>query len=74
MTEPYENLANAIVMQAVKDWREAAKRLRRNPRNAGAQAVVKECESFFRSDWFEALTGADGGFILKKLQQEEHDR
>ena len=29
--EPYENLANAIVMQAVKDYREAIHFLKRHP-------------------------------------------
>ena len=28
MTDPYENLANAIVLQAVKDYRDALKRYR----------------------------------------------
>ena len=29
MTDPYENLANAIVLQAVKDYRDALKRLKK---------------------------------------------
>jgi DNA/RNA-binding domain of Phe-tRNA-synthetase-like protein len=31
MTTPYENLANAIVLQAVKDYRDALKRLKKKP-------------------------------------------
>lgn len=31
MTDPYENLANAIVLQAVKDYRDSLKRLKRSP-------------------------------------------
>ena len=29
MTDPYENLANAIVLQAVKDWRSAVRKLKK---------------------------------------------
>ncbi len=32
MTDPYENLANAIVLQAVKDYRDALKRLKKEAR------------------------------------------
>lgn len=71
MTEPYENLANAIVMQAVKDYREARHKLRRRPKNADAQLMIEDCERFFQSEWFETLTNVNGEVILKKLQQEE---
>ncbi len=72
MTEPYENLANAIVLQAVKDWRSAVRTLKKRPRYDPAKQVRDECERFFRSDWFEALTEVDGRIILRKLKQEEN--
>lgn len=31
MTDPYENLVNVIMLQAVKDYRDALKRLKRSP-------------------------------------------
>lgn len=71
MTEPYENLANAIVMQAVKDYRQARHKLRKRPKNAEAKAVIEDCERFFLSDRFEALTDANGEIILRKLQEED---
>ena len=70
MTHPYENLANAIVMQAVKDWRGAKRHLKRKPKNEKAIAMVKDCESFFLSDWFNKLTKLDGELLLKKLKEE----
>lgn len=75
MTGPYENLANAIVLQAVKDWRSVARTLKKRSRYEPAKQMKEECERFFRSDWFEALTDVDGRIILKKLKQEEgiHD-
>ena len=75
MTDPYENLANAIVLQAVKDWRSAVRKLKKRPRYDPAKQMRDDCERFFRSGWFEELTGMDGSAILRKLKQEEgiHD-
>lgn len=72
MTEPYENLANAIVLQAVKDWRSAVKTLKKRPRYDPAKQMRDDCEGFFRSGWFEELTDMDGSAILRKLKQEEN--
>ena len=47
----YENLANAIILQAVKDYRMALKCLKRNPMNRTALADKDEIERFFRSQW-----------------------
>lgn len=44
----YENLANAIILQAVKDYRMALKCLKRNPKNRTALADMDEIERFFR--------------------------
>ena len=69
--DPYEALRNAIVLQAVKDWRDAIKRLRKNPGNKIALAMKEETERFFLSEWFYGLTGISGSAVLHKLQQEE---
>ena len=71
MTDPYENLANGIILQAVKDYRLARKKLKKRPKNESAKLMAEDCESFFRSDWFGALTGIDGEMLLRKLQEEE---
>ena len=68
--DPYENLANAIIMQAVKDYRAAKKKLKKRPTNKDAELMVIDTEKFFRSDWFTALTNVDGEVILRKLQEE----
>lgn len=70
MTDPYENLANAIVLQAVKNYRDALKRLKKNPSNQAAMSDVMECERFFRSGWYKALTSVDGAYIINKLREE----
>ena len=71
MNDPYQNLANAIILQAAKDYRLARRKLRRKPRNEDAKFMVKDCEDFFRSDWFKMLTDVDGEMILRKLQEEK---
>jgi predicted metal-dependent hydrolase len=67
---PYEELANAIVLSAAKDYRKALKRLQRFPRDSNARQVKKECERFFRSGWFATLTSLDGTVLMEKLKAE----
>jgi hypothetical protein len=66
----YENLANAIILQAVRDYRTALKCLKANPRNKTALADKDEVERFFRSDWFSVLTSVDGEMLIRSLQEE----
>ena len=70
MTDPYENLANAIVLQAVKDYRDALKRLKKKPGNQAAMSDAMVCERFFRSGWYKALTSVDGEYLIQKLREE----
>ena len=67
---PYNELANAIVMQAVKDYRKALKCLRINSKNKTALAEAMECEEFFRSSWYRTLTSVDGEYLIDKLRAE----
>lgn len=69
--EAYEKLANAIILQAVKDWRSARRKLKRKAQNEGARIVLESCERFFRSEWFTTLTDVDGAVILRKLYEED---
>lgn len=71
---PYDELANGIVLQAVKDYRDANKKLSRGRRNNEAERMKNECLRFFRSHWFSALTEIDPGFLIRRLNEEvEHD-
>ena len=67
---PYNELANAIVMQAVKDYRKALKSLRLNSRNKKAMEEAMDCEEFFRSTWYRTLTSVDGEYLIDKLRAE----
>lgn len=66
----YEDLANAIILQAVKDYRMALKSLKANSRNRTAQADKAEIERFFRSQWYSALTDVNGEMLIRSLQKE----
>ena len=68
--DSYERLANAIVLQAAKDYRTALKRVARRPKDRDGLATKNECERFFRSGWFGVLTGIDPEMLMRKLQME----
>ncbi len=65
-----EHLANAIVLRAVGDYREALQALEVNPRYPPALHTVSEVERFFRSGWFSILTTVNGALLMKKLKEE----
>ena len=66
----WEELANAIIIRAAEDWREAKRKLQKHPGCAEAKAVLKETESFFLSRDYAALTTYDGRKLLKRLKEE----
>jgi hypothetical protein len=70
MIDPYEQLANSIILQAVKDYRDALKKLKKRPNYEPAKIMKNEVERFFRSDWYRELTSVDGNVLIKKLKAE----
>jgi len=70
MDNNYENLANAIILQAAKDYRKALRTLSLNPHNRSAQYECRTIESFFRSGWFGLLTSIDPEMLIAKLKAE----
>ena len=68
--DSYETLANAIILQAVKDYRSALKRIKMNPTNRSAMSDAMECERFFRSAWYSTLTDIDGEYLISRLREE----
>lgn len=57
--ENYERLANAIIMQAVMDYRKTDN-----------VEIKNSIERFFRSEWFYQLTEVDGEILIKRLKNE----
>ena len=68
--DPYQELANAIVIMAAKDYRHAFRIQRRNPDSQAARIKIDEIERFFRSGWYRLLTDVDGEMLIKKLREE----
>ncbi len=69
MDDHYENLANAIIVQAAKDYRKALQQLKRCPHAERARLTKAEVERFFRSEWFGILTDADPDYLLDQLKR-----
>ena len=67
---PYQALANAIILQAVKDYRAAYRRLRRFPHDRLAEGTVREITDFFHSGYFSLLTALDGPALLERIIDE----
>lgn len=44
--DPYERLANAIIVQASKDYMTSLRKKKRNPGSASAEQDITECERF----------------------------
>lgn len=71
--DPYERLANGIVLQAVADYRAALKAIKRNSGNKEKISEALQIEKFFRSQWYQLLTKVDGEYLIRKLQAEARE-
>lgn len=65
----YENLANAIILSAVKEYKRALVRLKRHPDSESAKRAIRENEKFFYSPWFEMLTDLDPDYLVGRLKK-----
>ena len=68
--DSYERRANAIILQAVTDYRTALKKIRKNPGNRDAIDEALRIERFFRSGWYSQLTSVDGEYLIRKLRED----
>ena len=69
--EPQVALANAIVLQACKDYRKTY-RLHIRTYRVGDKPDEKlaELERFFRSAWYRTLTDIEGEMLMKRIREE----
>lgn len=68
-TTSYEALKNAVVLQAVKDYRRISKQLKKK-KSKYLENELHTIESFFLSDFFDFYTDCDGAYVLRKLREE----
>ena len=66
--ESYQPLIDAIILQAVNDYRNALVGISYS--HDSAEDVMRECERFFRSDYFSMLTKVSGEYLIEELRKE----
>ena len=65
----YQELANAIVLQAAMDYMNALEILRNCPDAVGAAKVAAQIEQFMHSGWFGVLTCTDPDRLLDRMRE-----
>ena len=70
LQENWENLANAIIVCAVKDYAKAYNYMLRFPESTTAQEEVRRLERFFFGEWYAKLTDLDPHYLLDRLKEE----
>ena len=68
-----QELANAIVLQAVEDYRNALDG-KSYESNLPPEVVVERLEKFFRSNYFALLTKVKGEYLIEKLKEEHREK
>ena len=66
----YKELANAIILQAVEDYRKWTKEYSGSHDDRKLRKGIVELKEFFRSEWFSLLTELDGEQLLLRLKAE----
>lgn len=65
--EPYQLLANAIVVQAVRDYEKFYKAYMKNPCKDNL-ARLNHLRKFFLGEWFKALTKVNGEWLVSRIE------
>lgn len=65
----YEDLAHAIIISGVKEYKRALIRQKRHPKSTSAQRAVRVGEEFLYSPWFEMLTNVHPDYLVRKLKE-----
>ena len=63
--DPHEELANAIILRAVEDYRDL---WFRDESDNTKRSIIK----FFHSRWFSILTKIDPKWLIEKLEEEAY--
>lgn len=67
----YRDLCDAIILQAVHDYRNALRGVTYDEKPV--KSVVRECERFFRSEYFRLLTKISPEYLIESLKKEVED-
>jgi len=66
----YQTLANAIIIQAAKDYKTALKYNAHSPMEIEHSVSIKDLERFFCSEWFSVLSTVDGKSLMNRIKSE----
>ena len=69
----WENLGNAVVLQALEDYRDTCLRLRKRPDLKSQEKRRRSLERFFSSRWCARLTGMDVKKIVNEMKKGEQE-
>ena len=69
----YQDLTNAIVVQAADDYRKALDG-KSYSKLKTPEGVIEELEKFFHSSWYRMLTKVDGDFLIEQLKREHNEK
>jgi hypothetical protein len=64
----YESLCLAIIEQSVRDYKKALE-AEMKCEDLNARRVIRELETFFKSDWFAQLSRLDGRLLIKNVRK-----
>lgn len=68
--ECWRDLADAVVLLAVEDWRRLRMQMTLpSIETKTAARVARSCERFFVSQYFNVLTDLDGPLFLRRLKE-----
>ena len=65
----YIQLAHAIVAVAAESYKYTLLAVRSHTRSDSVYRRKAELESFFLSEWFGLLSGLDGRYFIKRMQE-----
>ena len=68
--ECYVELANAIVLQAFKDYRKALFKMVQEPEEWKHRSTKKKLERFFRSKWYRTLTDLNPEILMREARRQ----
>ena len=69
LLDGYIQLAHAIVIVAAESYKYTLLAVRHHTKSDSVYRRKKELESFFLSEWFGLLSGLDGRYFIKKMQE-----
>ena len=69
----YQDVANAIILEAVKDYRNALNGISYDGR-ISPEKVIERLEEFFHSKYFHVLTKVKPDYLIEQLRKEHAEK